>query len=157
MLLSCQQLPAVAQCCQSLQHPLDVVDVAELPAVAQCCQSLQHPLIDVAELPAVARWQPSVASILSMRHVTFTLRVPICAGFDCRVSEQICSRCIYLMATLKKLKRSVWGILTFMTLMLLSTYLNNLSVHGVEIPARHARYIRNLIQKFMETQGWSIL
>ena len=124
--------------------------LTRLPAVTSG-SPLQYPLLSFAELPAVADLVPAISTD-SVRHVTFTpLRVPICAGFDCRVSEQICSRCIYLMATLKKLKRLVWGILTFM--MLLSTYLNNLSIHGVEIPARHARYIRNLIQKFMETQG----
>jgi hypothetical protein len=53
LLLSCQQLPVVAQCYQSLHHPLPVV--AELPAVACCSsmlpESLHHPLPGVAKLP----------------------------------------------------------------------------------------------------------
>ena len=81
-LLSCQQVPVVAQCCQCLQHSL--LCVVELPAVAccrpvlpvsstpscvlpscqqlpvlaQCFQCLQNSLLCVAELPAVACCSP---------------------------------------------------------------------------------------------------
>ena len=66
--LPLQQLPVIAQCCQCLHYPSCVLlSCQKLPVVAQGCQCLQHSLLSVAELPAVACCSPvSPATLLTV-------------------------------------------------------------------------------------------
>ena len=92
----------------------------------------------LAELP------PEIFAPATMCHITCILK-PHYSTYLCRLSLS-CSIWINLvMAALIKL---MWVYMA----VILSAYVSNCTV-GVEIPARHAKYIRSVIQKFMENQG----